>query len=189
MESKSADVFSFAMLAVEVFTGAPPLEGRTPAKAAYDILRGERPEMPGNAQAIGLTTEMWMLLENCWQQDPEERPTMGGVVRRWRTFVEDSDDDNVVPECVQTTPVILFRAQFPMIDLGIHYQVSDSDRAQADHKPNPQFHDQVSLSLRESTDSNFWCTDAGARKSKKKRWLCGLFFTQSGAPPGQGAVP
>jgi len=175
MESKPADVFSFAMLAVEVFTGAPPLKERMPAKAAYDILMGERPEMPGNAQVVGLTAEIWKLLEKCWHQNPGERPTMGEVVRRWRTFVEDSDDDSVVPECVQITPVIRFRAQFPMIDLGIHCQVSDSDRAQADHKPNPQFHARVSLSLRESADSNFWCTDAGARKPKKKWWLCGIF--------------
>jgi len=106
MESKSADVFSFAMLAVEVFTGAPPLEGRTPAKAAYDIFRGEGPEMPRNAQTVGLTAEVWKLLENCWHQNPEERPTMGEVVRRWRAFVDNGDDDHVDPECVQITSVI-----------------------------------------------------------------------------------
>jgi len=106
MESKPADVFSFAMLVVEVFTGAPPFEGRTPAKAAYDIFRGDRPEMPGNAQAVGLTAEMWELLEKCWHQNPENRPTMGEVVRIWRTFVGDGDDGSVVSECVQVTPVV-----------------------------------------------------------------------------------
>ena len=106
MESKAGDVFSFAMLAMEVLTGAPPLAGRRPAKAAYDILEGCRPDMPGNAQAIGLTAEMWKLLESCWHQDPEERPTMEVVVRRWRKFVKHDNDDNAVPGYVQILLVI-----------------------------------------------------------------------------------
>lgn len=62
-----------------------------------------------------------------------------------------------------------------MIDLGIHQLVSESDRAQADHKRNPQLHDRVSLSLWEGVDSNCGCTDAGTRKPRKKLWLCGLY--------------
>jgi len=107
MESKAGDVFSFAMLAVEVFTGAPPFEGRRPAKAALDLLGGCRPDMPGNAQAVGLTAEMWKLLGSCWQQDPEERPTMETVVRRWQKFVGNNNDDSLIPECVQVTLVNL----------------------------------------------------------------------------------
>jgi len=112
MESKRGDIFSFAMLAVEVLTGVPPLAGRRPAKAAYDILEGCRPDMPENAQAVGLTVEMWKLLESCWHQDPEERPTMEVVVRRWRKFVERNGGDNVVPGYVQIPLVIPARAHF-----------------------------------------------------------------------------
>ena len=125
IESKAADVFAFAMLAVEVFTGKIPFEGQKHEVVVLRFSRGGRPEMPGNAQLVGLTCAMWRLLESCWQQDPNKRPAMGEVVRRWQKFVESNrDDGNVVTECVQITPVIqsplLFRSQLFMIDLGNH---------------------------------------------------------------------
>ena len=89
VESKAADVFAFGMLAVEVFTGKIPFENLENEAAALRILKGGRPEMPGNAEAIGLTVEIWNLLKSCWHQNPKKRPTMGEVVRRWRKFVED----------------------------------------------------------------------------------------------------
>jgi len=87
-ESTSADVFAFAMLVVKVLTGETPFHGRQPAMAAECIRGGERPRMPRNSREVGLTGEMWELLESCWQQDPGKRPTMGEVVRRWEAFVE-----------------------------------------------------------------------------------------------------
>ena len=87
-ESKAADVFAFAMITVEVFTGEAPFAGQIPTKAAFRVLGGERPEMPQNAQQIGLTSEMWMLLEDCWDHDPQGRPTAKKILRKWKGFVE-----------------------------------------------------------------------------------------------------
>jgi len=81
-ESKAADGFAFAMFAVEVFTGKIPLEDETQATSALWILREDRPRMPENAQEVGLTGEMWELVESCWQRDPDERPTVEEIVRR-----------------------------------------------------------------------------------------------------------
>jgi serine/threonine protein kinase len=126
-ESKPADVFAFAMFAVEVFTGRIPFEeqkneavvlrisrggrpevsgngqdvGQKNTAVALRISRGDRPEIPGNAQEVGLTTDVWKLLEGCWQQNPKKRPTMEEVVRRWERFVDHNDDGNkVFTECV-----------------------------------------------------------------------------------------
>ena len=96
MESKPADVFAFAMVVVEVFTGKLPFEGQKDEAVLLRILEGGRPEMPRNAQVVGFTEEMWKLLEACWQQNPKKRPTMKEVVRRWRKFVEHDDDNDVV---------------------------------------------------------------------------------------------
>ena len=96
VESKSADVFAFAMLSVEVFTGKKPFDDRKNEAVVVSILRGTRPEMPKDAQAVGLTGEMWNLLESCWQKDPEKRPTMEEVVRRWQEFVGHNNDGNNV---------------------------------------------------------------------------------------------
>jgi len=101
LESKPADVFAFGMLAVEVFAGEMPFGGQTNAVVALYILRGHRPEMPENAQAVGLTREIWKLLQRCWHRNPEKRPTMEEIVKRWEKFVENSSDDSTpVPECV-----------------------------------------------------------------------------------------
>ena len=65
MESKAADLLAFGMFAVEVFTGKIPFEEQKKEEVVLRISRGGRPEMPENAQAIGLTDEMWKLLESC----------------------------------------------------------------------------------------------------------------------------
>jgi len=107
MESKTADVFAFGMLAVEVFTDKIPFGEQKNEAAALRISLGDRPEMPENAQAVGLTSEIWTLLESCWQQNPKRRPTMEEVVMRWEKFVENSNEDkNFFLKCVQISLLI-----------------------------------------------------------------------------------
>jgi len=122
MESKTADMFAFGMFAVEVFTGKIPFEEQKKEAAVVRISRGGRPDMPGNAQTVGLTGEIWKLLESCWQQNPKKRPTMDDIVRRWENFVENGNDDiTFFPGCVQTTLVILTLSLVPFsTPSGIH---------------------------------------------------------------------
>jgi serine/threonine protein kinase len=109
MESCPADVFAFAMVAVEVFTGKIPFEKQKTQTAAQKIAKGDRPEMPGNAQEVGLTGEMWKLLESCWHQDPKKRPKMEEVVKEWEKFV----GRNSIARCVQLTPAIKSSSSVP----------------------------------------------------------------------------
>ena len=106
IESKAADVFAFGMLAVEVFTGKIPFQEQKNEAAVLYILRGDRPEMPKNAQAVGLRVEIYKLMEHCWRHNPKKRPFMKEVVRRLREFVEYDDDNVSVTKCVRFTPVI-----------------------------------------------------------------------------------
>jgi hypothetical protein len=99
-ESKAADVFAFGMLAVEVFTGKVPFEEKRDEAVVLHIVRGGRPEVPQDAQALGLTAEMWELLESCWQQNPKKRPTVQQVVKKWQRFVGNDGDLDAFPECV-----------------------------------------------------------------------------------------
>ena len=96
-ETKPGDVFSFAMLAVEVFTGKIPFEEQRNEMVALRISEGGRPEMPKDALEVGLTDEVWKLLESCWQRDPKKRPTMGEVVRRWEKFVKRTPSESFPP--------------------------------------------------------------------------------------------
>jgi serine/threonine protein kinase len=86
-ESKPADIFAFAMLAIEVFTGKLPFEKCGNSGAANRILKGDRPELPQNAEVLGLTVKMWEFLQKCWDPDPTERPTIEDVVRTWKGFL------------------------------------------------------------------------------------------------------
>ena len=117
-ESKSADVFAFAMVVVEVFTGKVPFEGQKDEAVVLQISRGGRPAMPTNAQAAGFTVGVWRLLESCWYQNPKKRPTMDEVMRRWETFLERDDDDNgIIIECVKITSVV--RASSSQFQIGL----------------------------------------------------------------------
>lgn len=83
LESKPADVFAFAMLAIEVFTVKVPFEGLGGPGTASRIFKGDRPEFPGNAEDVGLTIPMREFLQKCWDQDPTKRPTIEDVVTTW----------------------------------------------------------------------------------------------------------
>ena len=81
--SKPTDVFAFAMLAVEVFTGEAPWGETTKVKLVTpDIKRGLRPSKPAE---VG--EEMWDLIQSCWSQDPNSRPVIGNVVKKLKELV------------------------------------------------------------------------------------------------------
>ena len=87
IESGPADVFTFGVLGAEVFTGKPPFEGSSDVGAVRRIREGERPEFPPNAEDVGLTIEVWRLLEWCWHPDRAQRPTIDEVVKIGRAHV------------------------------------------------------------------------------------------------------
>ena len=84
--SKAADIFAFAMLAAEVYTGKHPFGDVSDASATVRILCGERSHKP-QAEQFGLTLEMWRFIERCWQKDPDKRPSADEVVSVWEGFV------------------------------------------------------------------------------------------------------
>jgi serine/threonine protein kinase len=113
-ESKAADVFAFGMLAVEVFTGKVPLVEHENGAVVFQILGGVRPEMPENAQEVGLTAEVWKLIASCWQENQKKRPTIEEVVARWRKFVEQINNGNdAVSECVR---IVSSNVAFGLVD-------------------------------------------------------------------------
>ncbi|KAF9790828.1 kinase-like domain-containing protein [Thelephora terrestris] len=69
--SKEGDVFTLAMVAVETFTGHPPFTSSYQS-ALYSIMTGKRPQRPGFLSDDGL----WEIVQRCWDQRPEKRPTM-----------------------------------------------------------------------------------------------------------------
>jgi serine/threonine protein kinase len=98
MVSQKGDIFSFAMVMIEVrygrsaisatlaqcrftsfqvFTGFVPLSYDTNHAAVLSILRGNRPERPEHAT---FTEDLWLLMERCWSGSHDSRPPASEVL-------------------------------------------------------------------------------------------------------------
>jgi serine/threonine protein kinase len=96
--SQKGDIFSFAMVMVEVrhgqptvgaaltlyrfvsfqvFTGIIPFSGSSLDAAAVSIMRGNRPERPTHPT---FTEDEWSLMQNCWNDDHNSRPVASKVL-------------------------------------------------------------------------------------------------------------
>lgn len=98
--SKEADVFSFAMVMIEVrygptalvhqaliyrrfasaqvLTGAVPFNASLPSRVMVAIVQGHRPPRQSR---MTCSRKLWTLVERCWDQDPLLRPEMSEVAR------------------------------------------------------------------------------------------------------------
>ena len=67
---------------VQILTGKQPFPPLDPDfRVVLHVQAGKRPERSSYSAAT-FTDSMWKLLVDCWDQDPENRPDMGTVVRR-----------------------------------------------------------------------------------------------------------
>ncbi|KLO11001.1 kinase-like protein [Schizopora paradoxa] len=81
-DSTHSDIYSLAMTVLELMTGQVPFNQtrRTTSVliAATDGLRPERPTDPA-VEARGLDDRLWDLMNRCWAQEPEDRPSIKEV--------------------------------------------------------------------------------------------------------------
>jgi hypothetical protein len=94
ISSNEADIYAFAMVVLEVFTGknilqpyllllttdAPSYSGALPFagvpntdKVVQMVINGQRPPRPGGADIHGLTDGVWGIVQTCWSQEPHSR--------------------------------------------------------------------------------------------------------------------
>ena len=64
----------------QTFTGSPPFALNFHA-AILEVLNGGRPGRPAALRHEGL----WGIIEHCWKQEPEERPTVSQLLEFFRT--------------------------------------------------------------------------------------------------------
>lgn len=80
--STYTDVWSFAIVSLEIMTGQCPLPGtnRDVMQHRSDLQRDNMPDRPGrDVTKMGLSDEIWGLLLRCWHVVGEFRPTMSSV--------------------------------------------------------------------------------------------------------------
>ncbi|QRW21095.1 Serine/threonine-protein kinase [Rhizoctonia solani] len=77
------DVWGWAMATLEIISGSVPYcKHRQDMNVMYKILEGppQRKDYPKFDKYIHKPDKMWELLEKCWANEPESRPTMDEVV-------------------------------------------------------------------------------------------------------------
>jgi hypothetical protein len=80
----------------QIFSGDSPFADiRIGWAIAAKVIRGERPFRPSdckpwgyNCKSLGLDDEMWALVEDCWNTNPDLRPTAREIVQRLRPLVK-----------------------------------------------------------------------------------------------------
>ncbi|GFR07904.1 fibroblast growth factor receptor 3 [Trichonephila clavata] len=83
-----SDVWSFGVLMWEIMTlGGMPYASIPPAKLFNLLKNGHRLEKP-----VGCRMETYLLMLECWNANPNERPTFATLVRKLETVVMDSSD-------------------------------------------------------------------------------------------------
>lgn len=76
--NEKVDVYSYAMIVYWIYTGVRPLTTIEPITAARMVAEDlKRPNMNGVK-----IPEVKKLLEDCWQDDPDARPSFEEIVQR-----------------------------------------------------------------------------------------------------------
>ncbi|EMD36226.1 hypothetical protein CERSUDRAFT_65942 [Gelatoporia subvermispora B] len=79
--SSQSDIYSWSMVAWEVFSGLLPFHDcGHPGAIPWRVLSGMRPPRPAEALTVGLTDDVWELMQRCWQPDPRVRPRISDVL-------------------------------------------------------------------------------------------------------------
>lgn len=78
LRTAQSDIYAFAMVMHEIFSGGIPfplIYHNTEVKEQV-VANGMRPDRPTNAEDVGLTDRVWNLMTDCWSSEPEHRPSI-----------------------------------------------------------------------------------------------------------------
>jgi serine/threonine protein kinase len=119
-----ADVFSYGMMLWEIFRLDVPFRDRSPSEAAKLLGAGERPEIVQDEFPPECPEELLALMTQCWDHDPENRPSFEQVVETLDKFLPQQgiDDEDFVENAWWRSPTRL--GETPCRRVGLD---SDSD--------------------------------------------------------------
>lgn len=89
--NEKSDVYAFAFIVYEIMTGLTPYpDVKTPWQIFRKVCDGERPSFP-----FQIPDAYKELIEHCWSQSPEDRPTFEEIVTELKENEAFVDDDTI----------------------------------------------------------------------------------------------
>ena len=67
-----------------IFTGKIPFPNSADLIVPFLVTEGRRPSKPTEASRLGLSSDVWRLVQDCWKQRRKKRPEIQYVTRRLR---------------------------------------------------------------------------------------------------------
>lgn len=94
--SPESDIYALGMVIYEVCTlhawrirseisPSQVLAHRRPFSPVLLILAGRRPSRPTNHDILGLSADVWVLMEGCWDLNPSVRPHIADILKLFET--------------------------------------------------------------------------------------------------------
>ncbi|KAJ7176780.1 kinase-like domain-containing protein [Mycena filopes] len=77
-----SDVYAFACMCYEVWTGNAPFYEVKEMAVMLRVLRGARPSRPASCTGTSELDALWKLLQDCWEAEAAKRPTAPKIVER-----------------------------------------------------------------------------------------------------------
>ena len=74
-ETKSSDCYALGMVIYEIISGHLPFHGLSVIDLPLRVLEGERPP-----RTASFTDSLWKMLEQCWEAQPDARPSIEEVL-------------------------------------------------------------------------------------------------------------
>ncbi|KAG5635033.1 hypothetical protein H0H81_012644 [Sphagnurus paluster] len=115
-----SDVYAWACVCYEIFTGDSPFAGMSDSGVIYRIMSGQLPSRPPDSspawQSWGLTENIWILMHECWAKSPKKRPTTKQLLQRLTPWLI-SDQRSSASDSVLAPATFRAKAGPPIRDL------------------------------------------------------------------------
>ncbi|KAJ7886898.1 kinase-like domain-containing protein [Mycena leptocephala] len=80
LRTPATDVYAFACVCLELYTGRPPFANLSETATLLRVINGDRPERPSCEPAM--SDALWQHVNECWAQDSAARPATDVVLQQ-----------------------------------------------------------------------------------------------------------